>query len=707
MTQGGGVLTRENLSMSDCTVTGNSTFLYTGKGGGIYGGSQTVTITRCTISNNWVTESRGGGIAILSHGHLTVNDSTISGNFANNGGGGIYSRQGVVLVTDSVINDNSALGPYSAAIVQRSLNGGYGQTTLESCTISGNVGDGLYACLAYDYAITQNTSTGIVLGRATNCLISQNGGDGANRTGVAYCTISGNAGDGVSGGFTGFFPIVVNSTISGNGGDGVSDATTLLGPTIVNSTISGNTGHGVSSGGRLSVVGSTIDHNGAGGIYLQGGLVEVTDSTISDNIGTNGGGIFVRFHTPSDLYSSPPSPPTPPMNVTITNSTITGNYASRYGGGLFFAFSGPHHPVVQIRHSTITGNTAAGQNMTYHGGDGGGMYVSEGIPELDHALIAGNHAARSPDVQAQNGSGFIIARFSLIGTNSGTFLAEAPLGAPDADGNLIGGPVFGDIDPLLGPLVDNGGPVLPDGTHPKTMALLPGSPAIDAGDPAAVAGVGTVPQYDQRDAPFGRIVGERIDMGALETQANPLPGDYNYNGIVDTADYTIWQDTRGSAVDFRADGDGNGIIDEADYDVWRDNFGATLPIAGAGAALRSESTGFAVANSEVEAASPATAVRALDPSPVQQHVAGLLLATVSPARPTVPATTVAVNFAARDVGLLLWLNAEWEGQQLGGAATSAAISRRPSLATSDKDCARDSDTTDHAFDSLAFSATIE
>ena len=197
----------------------------------------------------------------------------------------------------------------------------------------------------------------------------------------------------------------------------------------------------------------------------------------------------------------------------------------------------------------------------------------------------------------------------MVGNNTGSLLVECRSERPDADGNLIGGHVFGDIDPLLGPLVYNGGPTFLDGSQLLTHALLPGSPAIDAGDPAAVAGVGDVPQYDQRDAPFGRVVGERIDIGCLETQPNPLPGDYNYNGIVDTADYTIWQDTRGSAVDFRADGDGNGIIDEADYDVWRDNFGATLPIGGAGAALGSESTALATASIRPEAGSAATAVR--------------------------------------------------------------------------------------------------
>ena len=53
-----------------------------------------------------------------------------------------------------------------------------------------------------------------------------------------------------------------------------------------------------------------------------------------------------------------------------------------------------------------------------------------------------------------------------------------------------------------------------------------------------------------------------------------LAGDYNHNGIVDTADYTIWRDTLGSTSDLRADGDSNGVVNAADYSVWKMSFGA-------------------------------------------------------------------------------------------------------------------------------------
>lgn len=59
-------------------------------------------------------------------------------------------------------------------------------------------------------------------------------------------------------------------------------------------------------------------------------------------------------------------------------------------------------------------------------------------------------------------------------------------------------------------------------------------------------------------------------------------GDYNHNGIVDAADYTVWRDTLGSTTDLRANGDDTdksaGVIDPADYRVWKLHFGySSLP----------------------------------------------------------------------------------------------------------------------------------
>jgi hypothetical protein len=134
-------------------------------------------------------------------------------------------------------------------------------------------------------------------------------------------------------------------------------------------------------------------------------------------------------------------------------------------------------------------------------------------------------------------------------------------------------------------LVNNGGPT-------PTHALLPTSLAIDKGDEL----IFWYPPNDQRGEPFERIVdGDGsgpplvIDIGALEAQTNLLPGDYNYNGSVDAADYTVWRDTKGSTTDLRADGSGpttgvpDGVVDDYDYAFWKSHIGDTLPPPGSGA----------------------------------------------------------------------------------------------------------------------------
>ena len=83
----------------------------------------------------------------------------------------------------------------------------------------------------------------------------------------------------------------------------------------------------------------------------------------------------------------------------------------------------------------------------------------------------------------------------------------------DDGGGYLNGP--GDqinTDPMLGPLQDNGGPTF-------THALLPGSPAIDAGDPNFVG----PPDYDQRGPGFDRVRNGRIDIGSFEVQNPPPP----------------------------------------------------------------------------------------------------------------------------------------------------------------------------------------
>jgi hypothetical protein len=67
------------------------------------------------------------------------------------------------------------------------------------------------------------------------------------------------------------------------------------------------------------------------------------------------------------------------------------------------------------------------------------------------------------------------------------------------------------------------------------------------------------------------------------TSPPKLLGDYNFDGIVDAADYVVWRDTLNSTTQLAADGDMNGTVDVGDFGVWRANFGAVM--SGAAAAV--------------------------------------------------------------------------------------------------------------------------
>jgi hypothetical protein len=307
-------------------------------------------------------------------------------------------------------------------------------------------------------------------------------------------------------------------------------------------TIMGNSaaldGGGIMTQGRsLTLTDSTVASNTAGrdggGLRLQGGFSLVESSTVNNNMAAGNGGGIASFGS----------------SLSVFNSTISQNTATINGGGLW------SNDGDSVSHSTIFQNRA--------GQAGGGAFFTAGTAVIKNSIIAQNVGPSGRDLSGLLGVAFDL-HYSLIGSNQGSGLAPAPVGSPDANGNLIGGTVV--IDPNLGQLANYGGPT-------ATHAPRVGSPAIDAGDPAAVAGELGVPLTDQRGMPFGRVFNGRLDMGAVEFQPNPLPGDFDLNGVVDAGDYNLWRITMGSTTDLRADGNGNGIVDNADYSLWRTNFG--------------------------------------------------------------------------------------------------------------------------------------
>ena len=56
-----------------------------------------------------------------------------------------------------------------------------------------------------------------------------------------------------------------------------------------------------------------------------------------------------------------------------------------------------------------------------------------------------------------------------------------------------------------------------------------------------------------------------------------LTGDFNHDGVIDAADYTVWRDSLGSTTDLAADANGNQVIDAADYLLWKDSLAGVHP----------------------------------------------------------------------------------------------------------------------------------
>jgi CSLREA domain-containing protein len=174
--------------------------------------------------------------------------------------------------------------------------------------------------------------------------------------------------------------------------------------------------------------------------------------------------------------------------ATLTNVTVSGNRAGDEGGGIAM-----YGTSLTINNSTLTGNTADADNDD--DGDGGGIFSADPVL-IRNTIIAGNTDASSPGTVHADCSAAAPVDITSQGHNLVQVPGSCTLAGP---GDKTG------VSPNVAPLADNGGPV-------PTHALLPGSPAIDAGDPAAPGSGGTAcASTDARGAP--RAV---CDIGAYE-----------------------------------------------------------------------------------------------------------------------------------------------------------------------------------------------
>jgi hypothetical protein len=395
------VAERVTASISGLTISNGLAHPF---GGGIFNGG-TLTVSNCTISGNSAVSYSAGGGGIYNGWTLTIIDSTIVGNSASSGngtgsgsGGGILNG-GTLTITNSTISGNSASGiGFAEAASGGGIDDGGPQTTISNSTISGNsvagpsysYGGGIYreqgTLAVSDSTIADNSATSTSTGNAY----------GGGLYVVPYATVT-----------------IRTSTISGNSAAGVASSSSGVGggiyggATVTNSTISGNSATGSDSGGF--------------------------------GIGGFGGGICV-----------------------IYGETLT------------------------ISDSTITLNSAAGSYFHNGSSNGGGILNQGGTTTTRNTIIAGNTVAQGPgpDVYGNMGS----QGYNILGDTWGAS------GWTNTD--LLR------VDPLLGPLQNNGGPT-------QTMALQAGSPALGTGDPAQVN------SPDQRGVP--RTGG--VDIGAYQASA--------------------------------------------------------------------------------------------------------------------------------------------------------------------------------------------
>jgi predicted outer membrane repeat protein len=257
---------------------------------------------------------------------------------------------------------------------------------------------------------------------------------------------------------------------------------------------------------KKSVFNKNKAHNG-GAIYNVGGNLMISDSIFTENSASNqGGAIYTNGAT-----------------VQINTTSFSENLAVR-GGAI--SFYGNDNWVMTITSSNFLGNTGVDS--------GGAMHVWDSEVIVGNSTFSGNYSSYGNTVSNASGGSVSLLNITSVNNLGWTDIWNAEfLGGEVAlknsiiastnsncagDGKFINGgnniqwpgtscgSDIPSVDPKLGTLADNGGPT-------ETIALLEGSPAIDAGN-AAVCAADPVNNKDQRGVT--RPQGAACDIGAFE-----------------------------------------------------------------------------------------------------------------------------------------------------------------------------------------------
>jgi hypothetical protein len=491
-----------------------------------------VSLTPSALAQQSATKQSMANLGRVTKGLMTVNnalsDTTILVTNTNDSGPGSL-RDALAVANDGDTIDATGV---SGTIL---LTSGELQVTRNNVTVNGPGAENL-----------------VINGNATSRVFNN---FGLNVTIFGFTITNGGVGDGTGGGgirnqgeLTLRDSIVSNSnTVNGVNGGGImnSPGSTL---TVTDSTIKanhayvGNGGGICTSNAQLTVLNSTISDNSAivsvsnpisgigGGIFCDGsGTVTVTNSIISGNSAQYGGAMSGNLYTGTTA------------TVAVTGSTISGNFADfgtgRVGGGIL------NLSPMTVTDSTISNNFATTQgggvanysylvvtNSTISGnsldnGRGAGIYNSAGNLTVTNSTFSDNFAGffypgagiyNDNDGTLQIGDTILNFPLSGYGTiynyNGAVTSLGYNLASDDGSGLLTGPGDRTNTEPSLGPLRNNGGPTF-------THALLPGSPAIDAGDP----NFSSPASFDQRGPGFDRVFNGHIDIGSFEAQPRPTP----------------------------------------------------------------------------------------------------------------------------------------------------------------------------------------
>jgi hypothetical protein len=436
-----------------------------------------VTDSKLTINGSaspGVTLDGGGGVQVMqvaSGATLKLDNLTIADGVAVSPGGGGIENDGTLTVTNSTFAGNSDSNPEFENLGGAIYNGG--TLTVTNSTFAGNsAGNGNGAGGLGGAIYNGGTLTVTNSALSNNSIISCCRGAGIDNEGKM--TVSNSS-------FSG------NHAVDGGDGGGIENENGGI-LTVTNSTFSGNystcgigcgSGGGIENSGTLTVVNSTFSGNytngGAGGLSNTGTMT-IINSTVSGNAA---GGLVVA--TGGGISNG--------GTLIVTNSTFSSNVATSemggaIGGGIY------NDGTLIVTNSTFTGNSVSGVDSV-----GGGISNGDSA-SLKNTIIA-----------------------SSTGGNCSGAVSDAGYNISDDDScgfNAIGS--SNNTNPMLSSdgLTNNGGPT-------QTIALAPGSPAIDA--------IPLTDCTDQDSPPNPIITDQRLFPRPDDEETNCDIGAYEFQDI--------------------------------------------------------------------------------------------------------------------------------------------------------------------------------